>query len=570
MKSFFRLASFVFILSVFLTQHAFAQQRQALFETFSGSSSPCNLSNQTAFESAVKTTVSQEGSKVIHLNYFLGNLQLTPYNLDEYGGLVDARLSGSSSQPIYTAGVDREVFNSTGSRIDPTADGGSSSDWSDAIEADAGTTPEASATLNYATLDKTSSSSYNIHVDLTVTANQSFSDSLIVRFAITQDNVAFTESCVNSKAPVVANDVVWIVTTQDTGTLVAFPAGASSGATKHVTWNHSIDVSDTTYQKATNMKLVCFLEDDGGGTYFVANAAILKKDIDTLQPPPPTLAIFNSFVDSKTYNPGNVATIYYTSTNLVGGAIAYYSLDNGTTWRYISNSTSSPVNWTVPDSATTQGKFKLVAANYPSLISIQDSNFTIANAASVTILKPQPAQVIQGGSSDTIVWTKNGVTSAKLQYYLADASGGFTVPNVLGDVTDTFFVWSVPDTSRVVEIQLVPDNSAPAYSVVDTIEGKTIIQNSVASSSQPTGLSITNIFPNPASNGQEIVVQYAEVVAKPITVQLLDLLGRVMPESSTTDNQAVHLNTNALTAGAYVVRLSDGTNTVSKRVEIIR
>ena len=227
----------------------------------------------------------------------------------------------------------------------------------------------------------------------------------------------------------------------------------------------------------------------------------------------------------------------------------------------------------MPDSLTTQGKIKLVAVGDTTLRSIEVGTFTIAIPPSVTILEPQNYQVIQGGSSDTIVWTNVSVTSNTLEYYLAEADGDFVTPHVLGtNLTDTFFVWAVPDTTRTVEIKLIPSNNeVPASVVIDTIESLVIIHNGVAENSvAPTGLTITNVYPNPASNGEEIVVQYSEPQPKPVTVQLLDLLGRVMPETYTTDDLAIHLNTSSLEAGAYVVRLSDGTNTVSKRVEIIR
>jgi Secretion system C-terminal sorting domain len=575
----FLIFSIGLLFSVIFVNTLLAQQPlppHVLFESFTNSAEPCPDPNRAPFENAVVSEATGSGaSKIVYLNYHVSNLADELAQLDQNGQQVDERLTGiTSTQAIYTCAVNRSTFPEDGQRVDPPTTGtGQYSDWGTEINNDYTTSPEASITFNYATLDKTNSQSYQLHVDVTVTANTQISDSLIIRYAIAQDNVKYTEC--DTKTSSTMNNVVWSVTTQNTSKYIVCTsaAGLSAGDTVHLTWDELIDMSDPTYEDAANMKVIAFLEDDGGGDYNVVNADILRQDIDTLQPPPPTLALAESFIDDKTFSPGSEIPIYFSSTNLVGGVNAFYSLNNGSTWGLIGNNQSNPISWLVPDSLTTQGKFKVVAANYPTLISIQDGNFTIANPASATILKPQPAQVITAGSSDTIIWTKNVIDSVTLEYYLADANGGFSTPHVLGtNLTDTFFYWSVPDTTRIVEIKLVPvSGEAPAASVVDTIE-KQVVQggSSVASSSQPTGLSITNVFPNPASNGQEIVVQYTEAVAKPITVQLLDLLGRVMPESYTTDNQAIHLNTNSLAAGAYVVRLSDGTNTVSKRVEIIR
>ncbi len=579
MKPIFRSASFFFLFTIFFILPAFAQQppHLVLFETFSGEASPCNLQDQLDFQSAVKTTVNQDESKVVHLNYFLGNEPRTPYNLDVYGGFVDALLSGGAGNAIYTSAVDRKVFGSTGARIDPNSSGGSTDDWGSVIEMDAAQPAEAYVTLNFATIDKTNSQSYNLHADMTVTANQVISDSLIIRYAITQDNVAFRDSCAAGQgAADLENDMVWEVTTGNTSNyVVCTPAHQlNAGDAVHVTWDFAIDVSDPLYQNAANMKLVAFLEDEGigdGNSYFVANAAILKMDLDTLQAPAPTLTLIENNLTDSTLHPGTTKQIQYTSSNLPTFADAYYSLDNGTTWRLIASGQRSPISWLVPDSLTTTGKIQLIAHGYPSIISTEKGTFTIAYAPYATILSPKPAQVLQGGSLDTIVWTNLAVTGNTLQYYLAASNGGFVTPHVLGHMgsTDTSYVWTVPDTNKVVEIQLVPDSDeAPAYSVVDTI--KTLTQGVASGSTPQTGLAITNIFPNPAENGQEIIVQYAQAQPKPIMVQLLDVLGRQVPKSYTIGDQQIQLTTSALAASVYVIRLSDGTNTVSKRLEVLR
>ena len=573
----FRSTSFFFILSIVLTSNVFAQ-RLALFETFTGASNPCVPQQENAFEDAAfigsSSTASEDASKIVHLNYYLGIGGAA--GLDDDGFAVDLRLSGEAA--IYTSAVDRQVFSQTGERVDPT-NVGDYSDWGAQINADAGSSAEATVTLNYATLDKTDSGGLNgtmkLHADMTVTANTTIGDSLIIRYAITQDGVSVTEC--GAKTATTFNDMAWHVTTSNgSNYVVCTPStGLSAGDTVHVTWDYSIDVSNTLYQKIQKMKFIAFLEDQGSpgsGNYFVANAAILKKDLDTLQAPTPTLTLTDSTVDGKTFGPGATPEIQYTSTNLPDGTNAYYSLDNGAKWHLIADSLGGgSFNWTVPDSLTTQGKFKLVAANDTNIVSIQDGNFSIAVPPSVTFIAPPPNTSdikFKGDSIYTIYWTKVGVDSALLKYSL-DNGATFTA---LQNNADTFYVWHVPDTARGVVIQLVPDNKAvPTAAVIDTIVTTiTIPQGVVANSITPSGLTITNIFPNPASNGEDIEVQYAEAQPKPIIMQLLDLLGRVMPENYTTDNLAIHLNTGSLAAGAYVVRLSDGTNVVSKRIEIIR
>ncbi len=565
---FFRTASFVFILSIVVTSNVFAQQRISLFETFTGPADPCVYQDETAFESAVNSLANSDASKIVHLNYYISIGG--PGGLDDDGGAVLGRLSTGNGAVIYTSGVNREVFNGTGVRIDPTSVG-SYSDWGTQIDGDAGT-PEATITLNFATLDKTDPSEYKLHADVTVTALTTISDSVIIRYAITQDGVKAFECGASKGDSATFNDMAWTVTTYNNAEyIVCTPATTlNAGDTVHLTWDWGVDVSDPLYQKPANMKLVAFLEDQGSagsGNYFVANAAILKKDIDTLKAPAPTLSFDETHISDSTLTPGSTAQIYFNSTNLPGGVNAFYSTNGGTTWIPLLDTQYSPINWTVPDTTTTDGKIKLVAVGDPTLTSTEIGTFSIEVPPSVTILKPQAEIEIQGGALDTIVWTKVSVDSVLLRYSL-DNGAHYTA---LQNNADTFYIWTVPDTASGVIIQLVPDNkTVPAASVIDTIEKKFIINGGVANGIAPTGLTITNIFPNPASNGEEIAVQYIQFQPKPITVQLLDLLGRVVPETSTTDNQAIHLSTGTLAAGAYVVRLSDGTNVVSKRVEIIR
>ncbi len=571
MKQFFRSASFFFILSALVSPRVLGQTslpHYVLFETFTNSCDPTGSAAtqiRNTFDANVSSTVSSEQSKIIHLDHHFGN------ECDFLQNAYSFAAAGYVLPPgnvVFWGAVNRTTFGSTGTRgsSDP-------SDWSNAI--DNGYPPPApdDITLLDATLDKTNANAYVLHADVQVTLNSSVADSLVIRYAVVQDQVHDT---LNSGSSTTLNDVVRYITNSNSGYTV-FPGGGAAGAQKTVSFKVSVlpGPNDPDYFPAfnwANMRLIAFIEDVSQGNFSVVDAVQLKAGLDSLQPPPPTLALADYLIDGDTLHPGPPpASIYYSSTNLQGGVAAYYSLDNGTTWRFFSNSSASPINWTVPDSLTTQGKIKLVAVNYPSLISIQDSNFTIAYSPFVKILNPPSGIVLKAGSMDTIRWTKYSVGGVKLQYSIQTSSGGFvTFTPLANNDMDTSFVWTVPDTSAVVEIQVLPnDGVTPAYDAVDTIE-KLANMGVAGNSAAPSGLSITNIFPNPASNGQEIVVQYTQTSPKQVTMQLLDLLGHVVSATYSTDDLSIHLNTSALMAGAYIVRISDGVSTVSKRVEIIR
>jgi hypothetical protein len=112
---------------------------------------------------------------------------------------------------------------------------------------------------------------------------------------------------------------------------------------------------------------------------------------------------------------------------------------------------------------------------------------------------------------------------------------------------------------------------APAIHIIDTIKQLTPVDNGlVEPTSVPALLSIQDIYPNPASNGQDMTVEYSELSARPVSVVMLDLLGHEVPAPYSLRSGTVQLSTNSLSSGAYILRLSDGVNTVSKQVEIVK
>ena len=95
---------------------------------------------------------------------------------------------------------------------------------------------------------------------------------------------------------------------------------------------------------------------------------------------------------------------------------------------------------------------------------------------------------------------------------------------------------------------------------------------SVAGTTEQNGLSITSIAPNPAENGEELIVSYTDENSPRINLEVLDLLGRVVAKQSLSGSSGgeADIPTRTLNAGAYIIRMNDGVSTVTKRVEIIR
>ncbi len=559
-----RLAFFFLLFAAFELPAARAQHT-VLFETFTNNCDPSGSAAdaiRNAFDASVNSVVANEGSKIIHLDHHIqnecDNLQNT------YSTLTAEHVLPPGNEEF--GAVDRTVFSSTSTRGST-----SESDWTNAINAQAQLPPAATMQLVSATLDKNNSQSYVLHVKVNVTLAQSIPDSLIIRYAIVQDGCQ--DILDGSTSKVTLNDVVREITYSNASSFVVVAGGGAAGTQKVMSWDPSLTGPTSFSAKVawdyTKIRLVAFLESTSGGNFQVVNAYVLKQDLDTLQAPAPTLSFDESYISGDTLRPSSIAKIFFNSTNLPNGVTAYYSLDNGNTWHLTLDSQTTGFAWTVPDSLTTQGKIKLVAVGYPSLISIEAGTFTIANAPSIAFIHPVTGKVLRAGVTDTIRWTKYSVGAVKLQYAFANQSGGFSAWNTIADnITDTFETWTIPDTNSVVQIQLVPDKSeAAATSVIDTIEK---LQSAVAASSLSGGLAITDIFPNPAASGEEMVLRYTEGLPKPVSVQILDLLGRRMANSYRLDNQAIYVDTHALTAGTYIVRVTDGVNVVSKRMEIVR
>ncbi len=541
-------------------------QHLVLFETVTNSCDPTGqaaFDERNTFNANVSSVVSSEASNIIHLDEHIAN------ECDELqnGTCYQAAAHVFSNVEIEWGAVDRTVFGSTSTR-----GSGSSSDWTDAINAEAGKSPAATLELLDATLDKTNANNYQLHADVKVRLLSAFPDSLVIRYAIVQD------SCVDNQNGgtnnVILNDVVRYITNSNSSPFFVV-AGGSAEMQQTMTWDQQLhgptNFNDAVHYNYRRSRLVAFLEETNGSSFRVVNAAVLRQDLDTLQAPAPTLVLNNGILDDSTFHPGNILPIQYTSSNLTNGVDAYYSLDDGATWRLIStNSISSPINWQVPDSLTTQGKIKLVASGDPALSSIETGTFTIGLAPSMSFIYPVN-QVLRADSSYTIRWTNFEVGSVKLEYYLANSSGAFENAKVIADnIADTFYTWMPPDTNDAVEFQLIDDNNeAPAASSLDTIE-KLIIEGSVQTAMPVNGLVVMGIFPNPAASGEEMVVRYSDNLPRPVSIEVLDLLGHLVGQFSDSNNGEIRLDTRALASGTYIVRVSDGASVVSKRVEILR
>lgn len=570
----FRIASFI-VIALALCVPAAKAQHPVLFETFTNSCEPhgtAAVTQRNAFNTSVSSVVSSHPN-IIHLDHHIGNLCDALQNTysDVSANYVMPGSSTDSTYVPFWGAVDRTIYSSTSTR-----QSFSEGDWSDAINSEAGKSAVATMQLVNATLDTTNSQTYVLHTKVNVTFTQSIPDSLIIRYAIVQDGCLDNQN--GGTSNVTLNDVVRYITHTNTSLtgnpFVVVSAGASAGTVKEMSWDVSLsgpkDFRTIVKYDYTKIRLVAFLEETNGESFQVVNAAVLRQDLDTLQAPPPTLSFDETHISGDTLHPGSIAQIFFNSTNLPNGVTAYYSIDNGANWRFLLDSQRTGFTWTVPDSLTTEGKIKLVAVGNTSLVSIEAGTFTIANPPSVAFVHPTAGEILGADTNYMIEWTKYGFDSVNLQYALSDGHGGFLngVPISPNPITDTFYKWKIPDINSIAQLQLIPvRNEAPAATIQVSIEK---FVNSVANSKSERGLAILNIFPNPAASGEEMLLNYTVAPGRPVSVQVLDLLGRLVRNFASENDQTMSLDTRALASGTYIVRLSDGVNVASKRVEIMQ
>ncbi len=562
----FLTASFILLFSLAGTR-AFAQH-PVIFETFQDDQQDCpgptDFQNYITGSGGVMPSVGAKNySKVIHLDHHVGDVLASACVASGIVGNQLEPAQGGSFYLLYGA-VNRLNpefgISISGNTLTPNTSW--VSDMESQINAGYTTPPPTSISLSNATLDK-STGQDNFRAMVSVTATADISDSVIIHYAILEDNVS-NAICTSAFTH---NDVVRFVTYGDS---VVFLPGTSSGTVANVSFYQThINI---TPEKPANMRFIVFLEEPGKG---IIDAAQLIQDLDTVSAPPPTLSINSSKLDDSTFAPGQSATISYSATNLPNGVDLYFSTNAGNTWLLELTAQASvfnTINWTVPDTLTTQGKIKLVGTGYPTLFSTETGTFSIATPAFVKFDYPPDGVILHSDSLVDFRWSKGGVGNVTLQYCISDNTGHYpTFTPIVTNTSDTFYNgWKVPDTTtRGVEFQLVPVNhEAPAAPIIDTI--KALAPDAVNPTVSTTSLSIQNIYPNPSTHGEEMVIEYSNATAKPMTLDVLDLLGQEVNVNHSTSNGVIRLNTSGLTSGTYVVRLSDGTNTVSKQIEVLK
>jgi hypothetical protein len=544
-------------------------QHPVLFETFTNVCKVCPDPRRVTFYNDVESVLAARGTQIIHLDYHIGDICDPWMVVNPHGTAMAKKLSGlpqnqDNYQPYFGA-VDRTVFSSTGLRGSPLNSSGSDADWNTAITAVINNPATASVTLKNATLDKKVGRQWTLQADVTVTALRNITGLLKVYFVVAQDNMDNPHSC-GSEASHYDDVVRW----SDTVGVVVFTNGATTGATKQISWakNISSPTEDASFNYA-DMKLIAILEQTVGTDYHVVNTAVLRKDFDTLQSPPPSLGFYPNTVDGATYVVGGTQFIGFQMSHVDSAAI-YYSVDNGVNWHLIVTAMPGAFpqfTWTVPDSVTTQGKFKLVGLPDGTPLAIQEGNFSIKRGAYISLLHPNNERA-KGGTNFVIEWKPSGVDTVNLRYSLNNDGIWKTIGYRL--FNKTTYTWKVPDTTAFATVEITPFTPGEAPAQQGTLEIYQLVPNEgVDPNSATSQLSIESIYPNPARNSQPIM-RYRAPEAAHLLLQVYDVVGRERYRENLVGQSdgAMQLPTNELPPGNYIVRLSSERFVNSKQITV--
>jgi WD40 repeat protein len=182
----------------------------------------------------------------------------------------------------------------------------------------------------------------------------------------------------------------------------------------------------------------------------------------------------------ETLEVGSTHGITWTSTGSIREVEIEYSIDNGTSWTIIVESTVNDGNydWTIPDTPSNISDNCLIRISgndsdeTPSDVS--DSVFSIVPASSptVTVTSPNGGEILFVGSTFDITWTSAGnVGDVKIEY--STDSGSSWTEIITAQSNEGSYEWTVPDEPsdncliRVKEIDGEPSDISDAdFSIV--------------------------------------------------------------------------------------------------------
>jgi|GEM_PF-3564586 len=140
---------------------------------------------------------------------------------------------------------------------------------------------------------------------------------------------------------------------------------------------------------------------------------------------------------------GSMKNIKWLLTGSIANVKLEYTTDNGNSWEIITSSTSAAAQsylWAVPNALSSSCRVKISDAANPSLNDVSDTLFTIG---SLIISSPAGGEIWEGGSTQNINWTNNGLKYVNL-YFSTD--NGLNWNPIITNIAATYdtYSWTIP------------------------------------------------------------------------------------------------------------------------------
>ncbi len=150
------------------------------------------------------------------------------------------------------------------------------------------------------------------------------------------------------------------------------------------------------------------------------------------------------------FTEGSTITVRWSATDIDGGVTLYYSSDNGATWTKITSNvpatdggTTGSYQWTLP--RVPGDKYRVKVEATPSVSDASDNSFTVERELhpSLTMLYPNGAEAMMGGTQETIRWSAVDVAGDVVLSLSTDNGGTWSEVTRVA-ATAAQYAWNVP------------------------------------------------------------------------------------------------------------------------------
>jgi photosystem II stability/assembly factor-like uncharacterized protein len=247
-------------------------------------------------------------------------------------------------------------------------------------------------------------------------------------------------------------------------------------------------------------------------------------------------------------NPGDTFYITWTSKN-----VDKINIDFDAKWGLFQpvagnvDASTGSYAWIVPNTLTTEGKIRITDVDRSYLMDVNEFNFYIGGAPSITLTNPKGGEVLKTGVPFTITWTSTNIDKVKIEF---DPAGG-AFQQIATNVTASTgsYSWTVPKIATTQgKIRI---SSMSQGSIFDINTSGFTIDTTTTSVRKNRPDNETIIFPIPVKNSFTLKTD----LQLPAYIIIYDSKGRIIINDQVTDNATPVFDLKPFAPGIYYVRL---------------